>query len=55
MSNPLEAVTEAHCLERRSQLDAVRARLVQDGARWTLPGQQGVLARYLNGASPWES
>jgi len=55
MSKPLEAVIEAHGLERWSQLDAVRVRLVQGGARRTLPSQQGVLARDLNGASPWES
>ena len=59
MSNPLEAVIEAHCLERWSQLDAVWARLVHRGARRTLTAQQGVLAphahRDLNGASPWES
>jgi hypothetical protein len=55
MSNPLEAVIEAHGLEGWSQLDAVRVRLVQGGARRTLPGQQGVLARDLNGAPPWES
>ena len=55
MSNPLEAVIEAHGLERWSQLDAVRVRPVRGGARRTLPGQQDVLARDLNGASPWES
>jgi hypothetical protein len=55
MSNPLEAVIEAHGLEGRSQQDAVSVRLVQGGARRTLPGQQGVLARDLNGAPPWES
>ena len=54
MSNPLDAVIEAHGLERWSQLDAVRVRLVQGAARRTLPGRQGVLARDLNGASPWE-
>ena len=52
MSNPLEAVIEAHGLERWSQLDAVRVRLVQNGARRTLPG---MLARDLDGASPWGS
>jgi hypothetical protein len=52
MSNPLEAVIEAHGLERWSQLDAVRGRLVQGSARRTPPG---LLARDLNGASPWES
>jgi hypothetical protein len=55
MSNPLRAVIMAHGLERWSQLDAVRVRLVQGGVRPTLPGQQGVLARDLNGASPWAS
>jgi len=55
MSNPLEAVIEAHGLDGWSQLDAVRVRLVQGGARRTLPGQQGVLAPDLNGAPPWES
>jgi hypothetical protein len=55
MSNPLEAVIGAHGLERWSQLHAVTVRLVQGGARRTLPGHQGVLARDLNGASPWES
>jgi hypothetical protein len=54
MSNPFEAVIEAHGLERWSQLDGVRVRLVQNGARRTLP-EQGVLARDLDGASPWES
>ena len=54
MSNPLEAVIGARGLERWSQLDAVTVRPVQ-GARRTPPGHQGVLARDLNGASPWES
>ena len=54
MSNPLEAVVEAHGLDRWSQLDAVTVCPVQGSAR-TLPGQQGVLARDLNGAPPWES
>ena len=45
----------AHALERWSQLDAVRMRLVQGGVRPTLPGQQGVLAQDPNGASPWVS
>ena len=52
MSNPPKAVITAHALERWSQLDAVRVRLVQGGVRRTLPGQQGVLARDPNGASP---
>jgi hypothetical protein len=59
MSNPLEAVIEAHGLERWSQLDAVSARLVQGGARRTLTGLQGVLAPHSqpdrNGASSWVS
>jgi hypothetical protein len=55
MSNPPEGAIEAHGLERWSQLAAVRVRLVQGGARRTLTGQQGVLARDLNGALPWES
>jgi hypothetical protein len=55
MSNPLEAVIEAHGLERWSQLDAVRVCPVRGGARRTLTGQQDVLAGDLNGASPWES
>ena len=55
MSNPLEAVIEAHGLEGGSRLDAGRVRLVQGGARRSLPGQQGVLARNLNGVLPWES
>jgi hypothetical protein len=55
MSNPPERAIEAHGLERWSQLDAVRVRLVQGGVRQTLAGQQGVLARDLNGALPWES
>jgi hypothetical protein len=55
MSNPLEPVIEAHGLERWSQLDAVRVCLVRGGPRRTLTGQQGVLARDLNGASPWVS
>ena len=55
MSNPPERAIEAHGHERWSQLDAARVRLVQGGARRTLTGQQGVLARDLNGALPWES
>ena len=55
MSNPPDTVIEAHGLEGSSQLDAVSVRPVQGGARRTLPGQQGVLARDLNGAPPWES
>ena len=55
MSNPPEDAIEPHGLERWSQLDAVRARLVQGGARRTLTGQQGVLARDMNGVPPWES
>jgi hypothetical protein len=59
MSNPLEAVIEAHGLERWSRLDAVSARLVEGGARRRLTGRQGVLAPRSptdqNGASPWES
>jgi hypothetical protein len=55
MSNPLEAVIEAHGLEGWSQLDAVKVRLVRGSARRTLTGQHGVLARDLNGAPPWES
>jgi hypothetical protein len=51
MSNPLEAVVEAHGLERWSQLDAVTVCPVQGSAR-TLPG---LLVPDLNGASPWES
>jgi hypothetical protein len=52
MSSPLEAVVEAHGLDRWSQLDAVRVCPVQGSARRTLPG---LLVRDLNGASPWES
>jgi hypothetical protein len=60
MSNPRETVIEAHGGPGRgSRLDAVSARLVQDGARRAVPGPQGVLAappqRDLNGAPPWES
>jgi|SRR5580700_6514133 hypothetical protein len=59
MNNPLEAVIEAHGLERWSQLDAVSARLVQGGGLRTLKGQQGGLAAHCqrdrNGASSWES
>jgi hypothetical protein len=44
MSDLLETVIEAHGgLDRWSQLDAVSARLVQDGALWAIKGQQGVL------------
>ena len=55
MSNPHEAVIEAHGLERWSQLNAIRVRPVRGGARRSLPGRQDVLARDLNGASPWVS
>jgi hypothetical protein len=47
MSNLLEAVIKAHGLERRSQPDAVSARLVQGGAQRTLTGRPGALAPTL--------
>ncbi len=60
MSNPRETVIKARGGPgRRSQPDAVSARVVQGGARRTMTGQQGVLAalpqRDPNGAPPWES
>jgi len=58
MSNPRETAIEAHGGRGRwRQPDAVSARLVQDGARPAVKGQQACLPhtqRDLNGVSPWE-
>ncbi len=44
MNDLLKTVIEAHGgLDRWNQLDAVSARLRQDGAEWALKGQEGVL------------
>jgi hypothetical protein len=45
MNELLKTVIDAHGgLERWHELDAVSARLRQDGAEWSLKGQEGVLA-----------
>src|ERR1700678_3334419 len=45
MNELLKTVIDAHGgLERWNELDAVSARLHQDGAEWSLKGQEGVLA-----------
>ena len=45
MHELLTATIDAHGgLERWNELDAVSARLLQDGVEWALKGQAGVLA-----------
>ena len=45
MNELLKTVIDAHGgLDRWNELDAVSARLHQDGAEWTIKGQEGVLA-----------
>jgi hypothetical protein len=48
MSNPLEAVTEAYRLERRSQLDAVSARLVKGAPGGLLRASRACSRHTLN-------